>query len=143
MVEVVETVRVVNSGILPEGLAEYEAFGRNEQGRLVGFSDGEAKVIQGVGDLLVKTLVEVGAAEEVVIEEESSQIQALKERVHELEDQLAAERTGHAAEIEKLQAGFREQLEARDQQISDLAQKVNLLTAQLEERGLMIRYLNR
>jgi hypothetical protein len=137
MAETARTYRVVNRDILPDEVAEHDIFGKNEQGRLVGYEDGNQKVVQHLSDLLMKTWIKVGAVEEVEPELQSPEVVALNGRILELEAQLQVEREDHAAEIQRLQTDFTKELELRDRQIAGLTASVSSLTAQLEAKGII------
>lgn len=137
MAEAIETLEVVDRSGLPEELSDYDSFGKNKQGRFVGFREGEAKVIQGVGDVLGSTLLMIGAVKEVESEPDSPPIAELKARISQLEDKLETTAHSHDAQINKLRQEAERQLKERDDRINDLSEKVSDLTSKLQEKGVI------
>lgn len=128
MAEVIEAVRLTGSEKLPDELSGFESIGKDERGHLVGiYEDGGTKGINQLGSLLMKTLVGVGAAEEITPEPESPEVAALKDRVQELERQLDEEKQSHAAELRTLREEFERQFKEQDKQIGDLRREFDAL----------------
>jgi hypothetical protein len=127
MAEAAITYRVVNKDILPDEVAEHDIFGKNEQGRLVGYENGDSKIVQHLGDLLVETWVKIGAVEEVPMPEDDippevrtavealidQRVAPLNERINHLE----REKLEYQKEIDDLKA-IKQKLEDRLAELS-------------------------
>lgn len=125
MPRVTESIRLTNKEALPEELAAFKGFGKDERGHLVGIyeDDDKTKTVQNLSDLLMKTLVELGVAEEVTGGEISPVAQAIIDRLEQQNSLLEAQVTTletEKAELEARLTQYDERFESLEGQLSDL-----------------------
>ena len=126
-----EQVRILNQDILPDGL-HFPIIGKDENNRLAAFDEegNKLKGISDVGDLLLKTLVTVEAAEEVHQDGSDATIAGMQARLDEMEKRLrraegkGAGTSGNQNDDPGIEALIQQKVDERTSELSDRLDKL-------------------
>jgi hypothetical protein len=128
MADAVEQIRFKNKQALPDELKDYDGLGRDEKNRLALFDEGgnPVKGVRDVGDLLMKTLINLNHAEELDSSDEKNDFARLNQRINELEKQLKkAEKRGAKPDDDKEDPDLDARIQRIvDEQTKDLREKL-------------------